>query len=175
MDWLGKLFGGATGNIISSVGDVADKFIETKEEKKRFKLELEALLQRRDSEMEQTLRAELQAKERVLVAELQQGDKYTKRARPSVVYFGLAIIFFNYCFVPLMQYLGDTAIQDIQPFNLPEYFWIAWGGIVGTWSVGRSAERLGYRNRVTSFVTGNPTAPPKLVAPGGELVKVAKG
>lgn len=158
MDWVGKIFGNAAGGVIDSIGGVADKFIETSEEKKRFKIEMESLLQKRDSEMEQTLRAELQAKERILVAELQQGDKYTKRARPSLIYFGMGIIAFNYCLVPLFQYFGGQEVAQIKPFNLPEYFWMAWGGTVGAWSVGRSAERMGYRNRVTQFVTGNPSS-----------------
>lgn len=97
MDWLTKIFGGSIGTIVEQVGGVVDKFHLSGEEKQRFKLELESLLQKRDSEIEETMRAELQAKERILVAELTQGDSYTKRARPTVVYAGLAFIFLNYC------------------------------------------------------------------------------
>ena len=114
---------------------------------------MQALLQQRDTEIEQTMRQELQAKESILVAELQQGDGYTKRARPTVVYYGLLAIFFNYSVIALrsMANGGETP----KPFDLPTEFWIAWGGIVGTWSIGRSAERRGARNKVTSLVTGS--------------------
>ena len=90
------------------------------------------------------MRQELQAKERILVAELTQGSTFTKAARPSVVYYGLAAICFNYSILPFVQWLGGEAPQ---PFELPTEFWLAWGGIVSTWSIGRSAERRGARNK----------------------------
>ncbi|MCK5380279.1 MAG: hypothetical protein KAJ81_02340, partial [Candidatus Latescibacteria bacterium] len=81
MSWFTKIFSGSVGTLVEQVGGVVDQFHLSGEEKQRFKLELEALLQKRDSEIEETIRTELQAKERVLVAELTQGDSYTKRAR----------------------------------------------------------------------------------------------
>jgi hypothetical protein len=169
MDWIGKIIGGAAGGLIESVGNVADKFHLSGEEKQQFKLEFEALLQKRDSEIEQSLRSELQAKERVLVAELQQGDNYTKRARPTVVYVGLAVIVFNYCIVPLLikataiiaMALADSpaaaALAGVgyEPLELPVEFWAGWSGIVMTWSIGRSAEKRGVRNKVVQAITGS--------------------
>jgi len=156
IDWIGGILKGGS-SIIKSVGDVVDEFNLSGEEKQQFKQKFEELQQKRDSEMEQTLRQELQTKERVLVAELTQGDNYTKRARPTVVYMGLFFIFFNYCAAPMMQtFLADTAIQA---FDLPVGFWTAWGGIVGSWSIARSAERIGFRNRVTGAITGNNNNP----------------
>ena len=81
--------------------------------------EMESLLQKPDSEIEQTIRAELGAKARALVAELAQGDNYTKRARPTVVYAGLIFIFYNYCVVPTIQSLTDAAVVA---FALPTEF-----------------------------------------------------
>ena len=83
-------------------------------EKKEFEIKLEALLQRRDSEIEQTMRQELQAKERILVAELTQGSTYTKAARPSVVYYGLFAIFANYTLLPCVQWLSGEAPQPLR-------------------------------------------------------------
>lgn len=100
MSWFSRIFSGSLGSLVEQVGNVVDNFHLSAEEKQQFKLELEALLQRRDSEIEQTLRSELEAKERILVAELEQGDSFTKRARPTVVYAGLGFIFFNYGLVP---------------------------------------------------------------------------
>ena len=79
-------------------------------------------------------------KKSVILDELVLGDKYTRRARPSLIYFGLLVIFLNYCFVPLIQLLSGVLLP--KPFELPAEFWWAWGGVVGTWSVGRSTERI---------------------------------
>ncbi len=151
MNWISKLLGGSVGGVVEQIGGVVDKFHLSGEEKQRFKLEMEALLQKRDSEIEQSLRAELQAKEHVLVAELTQGDNYTKRARPTVVYAGLAFIVFNYCLVPTAQSLLGV---DVQEFALPTAFWAGWSGIVATWSIGRTIEKRGGRNAFTRVVVG---------------------
>jgi hypothetical protein len=152
MGLISTILSSATGSLVKDVAGVVDKFVTTDEERQKAQLELESLLQKRDSEIEETIRTELGAKERILVAELQQGDNYTKRARPTVVYVGLGAIIFNYCLVPCIQTVASTPIT---PFNLPTEFWAAWGGIVATWSIGRSAEKRGTRNKVTSFITGS--------------------
>lgn len=152
MSWFTKLFSGVGGDVINSIADAADKFIETDEEKNAFKLKVQALISARDSEVEQTIRKNLEAKERILVAELSQGDPYTKRARPTVVYFGLFMIFINYLVVPLASMLSGN--QEPITFELPFEFWTAWGGIVATWAIGRSYEKAGAGNRVTRAVTG---------------------
>ncbi len=84
MGWLGRIFGGGLGSLLGQVGGLIDRFKLPPGEKQKFMLEMETLVQKRDSEIEETIRAELGAKERVLGAELQQGDNYTKRARPTV-------------------------------------------------------------------------------------------
>lgn len=152
MSWLTRIFSGSVGGVVEKVGDVVDKFHLSAEEKEGFKLELESLLQKRDSEIEETVRMELQAKERVLVAELTQGDNYTKRARPTVVYAGLAFIFFNYCLVPI---IGSLTGIDFPELELPAGFWAGWTGIVATWSIGRSFEKSGASNRVIRTITGS--------------------
>ena len=161
MSWFTKLFSAGASSLVESIGDVADRFITTDEERNAFKLQVEQLLQKRDSEIEQTIRAELSAKERVLVAELKQGDAYTKRARPTVVYAGLAFIGINYVLIPLIARAASAfGVEgfDTRPLaDLPTEFWAAWGGICATWVVGRSAEKRGSRNRAVEVITGNPT------------------
>lgn len=152
MGLISDIIGGSFGSTVSAVGDTLKKFITTDGDRMQAQKELEQILQKRDTEIEQTIRVELGAKERVIVAELQHGDTYTKRARPTVVYVGLGAILFNYCFVPLVQTLTGT---EVQAFALPMEFWAAWGGIVATWSIGRSAEKRGARKKVTSFITGS--------------------
>jgi len=152
MSWLGDIFAGSAKGLIGSVGAIVDDLNLSGEEKQQFKLQMEALVQKRDSEIEQTTRIELQAKERVLVAELQQGDKFTKRARPMVVYAGLVFIGINYVVVPIVGLLNGVPVD---PIELPTEFWAGWSGIVATWSIGRSFEKRGTQNRVTSAITGS--------------------
>lgn len=158
MSWFTKLFSGGGGSIVDSIGGLADRFIETDDEKREFKLQVETLLQKRDSEIEQTLRQTLQSKEKILVAELNQGDSYTKRARPTVVYMGLVFIGINYVVFPLIGRIanGLGAEMDVSPLaDLPSEFWMAWGGICATWSIGRSLEKRGTQNATTRAVTGS--------------------
>lgn len=154
MSFITKILGNSAGNLVKQVSSIADKFHLSGEEKQRFKLEMETLLQKRDSEVEETLRTQLQAKERILVAELSQDDSYTKRARPTVVYAGLGFIFLNYILIPFVTYLSGGAIP---PLELPAGFWAGWSGIVATWSVGRTLEKRGTDNKITRAVTGKQT------------------
>ncbi len=152
MSWFTDAFTGGAGKLIGQVGGIIDDLNLSGEEKQQFKLQMEALVQKRDSEIEQTIRIELQAKERVLVAELQQGSKFTKSARPMVVYSGLVFIGINYVIVPIIGLLNGITIP---PLELPVEFWAGWSGIVATWSIGRDAVRRGSKNRVTSAITGS--------------------
>lgn len=154
--WVGKLFAGGIGSLAEKLGGVADRFIHSKDEQAQFKLDMEALLQKAGSELEQTMRQELQTKERIMVAELTQGDKFTKRARPTVVYFGLVVIAWNYSIVPV---IGAFTIYTMPLMPLPTEFWYAWGGIVSTWSVGRTMERRGAKNNLLTIISGNKQVP----------------
>lgn len=154
MSLVSKIGGLLSGGLVKSLGDVADRFIQTDAEKQAFRLEMEKVVNDRQSDIEATIQSELQAKERIIVAEMNQSDNYTKRARPTVVYAGLVIIGFNYCLVPAMQSLSGIAVM---PFELPIEFWTAWGGCVGIWIIGRSAEKRGANNMVTKKVTGSTT------------------
>ena len=153
MGWFSNLFSGSVGTLVEQVGGVVDKFTLSGEEKQEFKLKMTALIQQRDSEIEQTIRKQLEAKERVLTAELTQGDSYTKRARPTVVYAGLVFIFLNHVFMPIIAQL--FSIQGMTSLDLPVEFWAGWSGIVATWSIGRSFEKTGASNAFSRTVTGN--------------------
>ena len=160
MSFISKILSGSAGELIKTVGGVVDQFTTSKEEKLEFMVKFEELLQKRDSEIEQTARAELEAKSNIITAELNQTDNYTKRARPTVVYFGLFAIFFNYMFIPAIQSLTGTVVS---PFDLPTEFWVAWGGVVGVYSMGRSMEKSGTVNRGTQLMTGSNTIASKLL------------
>ena len=155
MGWFTDLFAGGVGDVVEKVGDTIDKFHLSGEEKQAFKLELQRTLLQRESEIEQTIRKNLEAKERILVAELQQGDNYTKRARPTVVYFGLLMIALNYFLVPAVILISGKDVIPEDFFKLPGEFWAAWGGIVATWAVGRSFEKANSSNKFSRMITGN--------------------
>lgn len=165
MGLISNLFSGGAKQLADAAGGLVDRFITTDDEKAAFKLKMQELIQKRDSEMEQTLRKELEAKERILVAELNQGDQFTKRARPSVVYAGLLFIFINYVGFPLLARIAQAfglAVDATPLADLPPEFWVAWGGICATWSIGRSFEKRGKQTPVTRIVTGS-GAPPTLL------------
>ena len=48
-------------------------------------------------------------------------------------------------------------------FPLPEEFWVAWGGIVATWAIGRSFEKTQSSNHFSRFVTGNRQRRPSIL------------
>lgn len=153
---LSQLFAGGLAGVLKGASELVDQFHLSGEEKNNFLLRMEALLQQRDREIERTIRAELKSKSDIVVAELAQGDNYTKRARPTLIYFGMALIAFNYCIVPLAQTFTGAPLA---PFELPGEFWIAWGGAVSVYALGRSAEKRGTRNPATAAITGSGAAP----------------
>lgn len=72
-------------------------------------------------------------------AEAQSGDKYTERARPSVIWVGLFVIVWNYCGPMLIVnhffHLGANTI------DLPPMFWEAWSAISLGYVVNRSIDK----------------------------------
>ena len=144
------------GGIIGQVGKVIDSLHTSSEEKAQVKIQLEKLLQERDSEIEATIRAEMQAKERIIVSEMNQGDSFTKRARPSIVYVGLGMMLGNFCLMPLIASVSNAFGHqvDIAIHNFPEEFWWTWASVVGTWCIGRSAEKRGVRSSLGKKVVG---------------------
>ena len=161
MSFLSDAISKGTSSLIDSLSDAARKFITTDKDREQFELQAQEIVQKNNAETEKTIRAELSAKERVLQAELNQGDTYTKRARPTVIYGGLAFIFINYVLFPILgrvvSMFGIEGIDTSPLPNLPTEFWYAWGGICGTWVIGRSLERRGIHNRAVEIVTGNAT------------------
>ncbi len=141
------------GGILSGAADIIGKFVADPNKAAEANLKLKQLVNAATSQKEETLRTTMRTRERVMVAELNQSDKFTKRARPTVVYFGLVVIAFNYCLVPLITLFMEGV--EVTVFDLPAEFWVAWGGIVATWSIGRSAEYIGKNNKAVRIVTGS--------------------
>lgn len=151
MNFLRKIFGATTKGLVEGIAGAADRFITTGDDKRKFKQEIATLVLARDTELEETARQEMASKERVIVAELSQSDSYTKRARPTVVYAGLLAMFINYVILPWTAHFTGEIIPVIE---IPAIFWTAWGGVVGTWVIGRSAEKRGVQNKITDMIAG---------------------
>jgi len=165
MNWLKSLISGAGSGLLQGVEGLIGKFKLDPEAKLGANLAIRQLVAAHEAELEETLRAELGAKERILVAELQQGDRFTKRARPTVVYFGLGVIGWNYCLVPTVAMIVawfSEADPGLVTLDLPTAFWAGWSGIVATWSIGRTMERRGSQSAVVRGITGSSPAPSML-------------
>lgn len=123
------------------------------------------------SALEQSVKSRDAAKGQIIVAEMQQGDNFTKRARPMVVYAGLVMIAINYVAFPFLGRLvalsailftdagiiPATITPVLEPLPLPIEFWTAWGGVVSIWVLGRSAEKRGSGGnfgKIASLITG---------------------
>lgn len=136
---------------LGSVADLAKGLIDRffppdldPAEKARIEAEMRQALERREAAL-------LEAQKSVMVAELQQGDSYTKRARPTVIYAGLLFIFLVHVIGPLASAFAGLQVPSL---SLPTEFWWAWSGICGAYVLGRTAEKRGGPNQVTKLLTG---------------------
>lgn len=136
---------------IGSVANLAASIVErlwpkaaSETEKATAQLEIQKLLEVRENTV-------IQAQKEIIVSEMQQQDSYTKRARPTIVYSGLAFIFMVHVVFPFITWFGEKVLP---PVSLPEEFWWAWTGAVGIWMVGRTMEKRGIGNGIASKITG---------------------
>lgn len=166
-------------NLITTVADTVDRFVQTKDEKDKVKqelqkiqtdfqksqhnfiLDMERLAQQREEQLEKSIRQELEAKKEILLAELNQGDKYTKRARPTVIYVGLIFILLEVFGLRhiILEAIADDGAQlqtllDSSDKIFNTFLW-AWGGVLGVYSIGRSAEKRGMSNKWLRNITGS--------------------
>jgi hypothetical protein len=124
---IGKVLGGAT--------TIIDKLVPDPDLAEKMKHEMSSMAMSLGFEAQ---KEETRAKAEIMKAELQQGDNYTKRARPTVVYAGLLFIFLNYVIFPAITFFTGRGMPQIQ---MPEAFWWAWSSVVGVYSIGRTVEK----------------------------------
>lgn len=157
-NWLTDGAAKTVGSLVDSLGGLFDRFIHTKGEKAQFMLEAEKIAQLRLSELEQSYRVELEAKQKVIQAEMANRDKFTKRARPMVVYVGLGAIVINYVLFPILAWVtleltGSEA--ELPVLDLPAKFWWAWTSVCSVWAIGRTQEKLGSTHKSVRAITGH--------------------
>ena len=149
-----SIFGDIVKGLVGPVLGFVDDLILSPEEKAQKKFEIMQLQHDLTIKLEEVMIVEMNAKKDVIVAEMQQGDKYTKRARPTLVYAGLGIVIINHMILPWIAHFTGNVIPVIA---MPTEFWIAWRGVTGSWVIGRSAEKRGMQNKLVSVLTGNGT------------------
>ncbi len=154
------------GSVADFAGTVVERIFPKKmdeAEKAQKQIELQAMLQEREDVV-------IKSKTNIMVAELQQGDKLTKRARPMIIYTGLAFIALVHVIFPIcvkLAILGclifnaealttevQTTLKSFMDLSLPTAFWTSWGGTVSIYAIGRSAEKRGVQNKLVSLITG---------------------
>jgi hypothetical protein len=155
MEMFKKLFSKGISDVIDSVGNVIDRVSLRKEEKDRIKMEMESNLLKLQAKVEDNFLDELKDRNDLIKAELAQGDNFTKRARPSIIYAGIIFIFLVYILIPLLAWIAGTAPDKMPHIAMPEEFWWAWGTVVGVYGLGRSVEKYGVANKTTNLITGS--------------------
>ena len=148
MGWLSKVLGGGA---LQGVSSIIGRF----KMDPAVKAKLENALIERDMNMEKTIQQELSSREKILVAELTQGDNFTKRARPAVVWTGLGVVVLNYVLGPMVVGAWNLFAEApivYSTYDLPDAFWLGWSGIVATYSLGRSLEKRKGQERKSSIL-----------------------
>lgn len=107
-DIIGKVFSGSAGSIVDSIGNVADKFITTKQEKEEFKAEVESELNKHIEVMTAAANTEMESarNREVQIATSEHSPLLNKIITPL-----LAILILGSCF--LLWYM--VLFKDISP------------------------------------------------------------
>jgi len=141
------------GSVADFASGIMDRFWPKKmtdEERATLQTNLANAIEERDMKRD-VVKAE------VMKAELSQGDAYTKRARPTVVYMGLLFIFLVHVLFPMITFFTGVASEKPIVFptlTLPSEFWYTWGGVCSVWMIGRTMERRGAANSIVKTITG---------------------
>jgi outer membrane murein-binding lipoprotein Lpp len=130
------------GNLFTGISNIIGKFVEDPTQKAELAEKVQELAAQQAALVEQSAQKEMEAQQAIMTAEMSQDDKYTKRARPTIVYSGLVAMFLNYVVLPWMAYFthGGTTLP---PISVPDYFWGIWGGVCGVYVLGRTVEKTG--------------------------------
>lgn len=91
------------------------------------------------------------------VEKAQADGAFTKNARPSVLYGGLALVIIIHGILPMLSvaFGGDGLFNGSVPnLSLPDEFWWTWGTVSSVYVGGRSAEKRGVTNSIISAITG---------------------
>lgn len=150
MGILANIFKGTAGTVVKEIAGAIDEYKLTKEERAELELKTQEIILGHFSTLQNSVQARYAAVRGIIEAEMQQGDAFTKRARPMVVYVGLALFVVEY----LAGWLCTANGWPVPP-KINEEFIFAWAGVVGVWSLGRSYEKVKGPGGVSTFATGS--------------------
>lgn len=145
-DILGKL----TGRFIERGAEIADEFTLSNEEREEFRQRDEARAAELSTAIMEAAASRFEQVKAIIAAEMSQGDSYTKRARPSIVYAGLLL--------HLVKAIGAAFGLEV---TIDPNFTYVWGAVCGVWIVGRSVEKVqsnGLLGQLANAVTGSKPA-----------------
>lgn len=128
------------GTLIDSVSKIISQFKLSPEDKANLQLQLQ-----QNSDAFAAAENDYDAKLNDIAGqnirtEEASGDKYTARARPSVIWVGLFAIVWNYC--GPMQLINHFMHAGAAPIDLPASFWEAWTAISLGYVFNRTADKL---------------------------------
>jgi len=125
---LAKLFGNAGGSILEKISGVADKFIQTKEEKATFEKEMTQILIKAEAEMQKNVTERWQA-------DLQHGNWLTRSVRPLVLIFLIAS-------TVILVFIDSGSIKFAVEEKWTDLLQLVLMTTIGAYFGGRSVEKL---------------------------------
>lgn len=149
MEWLTGLL--QSGKLLDGVKGLISEFHLSPEQQLQFQLEMQKLIAARDSEIELTVRQQLESREKIIVAEMQTGDKVTRWARPGIVWAGLIFMGLTNVLIPSAGFFTGRGMPELR---MDPHFWEAWTVVVSVWAGGRSLEKMGVKNPVAGLLGG---------------------
>ena len=150
MNFFQKLIGAGVSETVSAVGNVIAKVKDSHMSKREAELEVQSILAQADVRKHQEYVAELETQKSVMVEELRQTDVYTKRTRPLLLRRG-----FYLCAADMVATKIMMAFSIPTTFSEPEKLMFQlWGGLLGVYIIGRTAEKSGVGGKVVDLITG---------------------
>ena len=142
------------GSVADFAGGLVKRFLPprmSESEKAQAQVQLQEMLGQRESSL-------IESQKSIIMSEMTQGDTFTKRARPCIVYFGLFAIGLVHVILPITAWVvlitTGKPLTDMPSIVLPGKFWGTWGGVCSIWVIDRSAEKRGAANKLVSMITG---------------------
>ena len=128
MNWLTKIFGGAAGDVADKVAGIADQFIQTKDEKAKFEMEMEKLFISAEEAIQKNITERWRH-------DMTSDSWLSKNVRPMV------LIFLVVCTV-LMIFIDAGSINFVVEEKWTSLLEIVLITVIGAYFGGRSFEKI---------------------------------
>lgn len=162
MNVLKELISAGGNELIRGVGEIVNRQSEAHLGKKELALEIEKLISKRLHQIGELATREIESREKVMLSELGQDDRLTKRMRPLLAGSGVVMAFLEGCFKLSLFLTGTITIGDLgvttDPLLIPAIYWQGWIAVASVWGVSRGIEKVkatGRIGEVAQWVTGS--------------------